>query len=258
MSSVRTALILCLGALCACEGSPGRASVEVYDAASGEPRWQQSVPSQAFEVEVDAPADVLRVSTSDYCWDSNFVMDFDREGGELLSQRKREPSASTGGGLPLLDPPTRCASGFAFERVALSSGEQVDLCGYTQDDVLRVSDVADGRERLRVSLGGYARNFVAGDQLLLERLEPSRIESYSLLQGELVWSWTAPDSYTIVAGLDAERLYLLSETSGQSHALALADGSVVWQKNLGCDSLSLAGDALVCHQTLRDSSCDQE
>ncbi|MEY2935789.1 MAG: hypothetical protein RL033_6538 [Pseudomonadota bacterium] len=258
MSAVRTVLVLCLASLCACEGSPGEARVKVYDPASAEPRWQQTVSAQGFDVEKEAPDGVLRVATSDYCWDSNFVIDFDRETGARLDQQRRGASAGTADPLGALDPPTACASGFVTQRSTLTNGERVDICAYTVDDELAVSNVADRRERFRLRPGGYRPLLVAGDQLLLSSAEPDRLETYSLLSGELLWSWTAPEPYIYVAGADTERVYLLAETSHESYAFALADGTAVWQKNLACDSLSLAGDVLVCHQRLRASSCDHD
>jgi hypothetical protein len=198
------------------------------------------------------------VTSTDYCWTSSVDIDFDRATGQRLDQQRRGSSAATGGPRGPLDPPTACASGFVTQRLTLSSGEQVDVCSYTVDDELAVSNVADRRERFRLRPGGYRPVLVAGDQLLLSSPEPDRIETYSLLSGELLWSWAAPEPYTYVAGADAERVYLLAETSRESYAFLLADGTPVWQKNLACDSLSLAGEVLVCHQMLRASGCDHD
>lgn len=249
---------VCLGAICACEGSPGEARVQVYDPASAQPGWEQTVPSQSFYVEKEAPEGVLRVSTSDYCWESNFVMDFNRATGALLSQRRSQPSSGFGGGLGPLDPPTSCEGGFALRRVVLSSGEPVDVCNFSRDDELVVRNVSDGSERFRLRPGAWSIPIIAGERVVLSTSDPVRLSAYSLLGGEEQWSWTAPEAYTYVAGNDEERLYVLAETSHESHAIGLADGGVVWQKNLGCDSLSLAGELLVCHQTLRASSCEHD
>jgi hypothetical protein len=185
-------------------------------------------------------------------------MDLERTTGKVLSVLRRGATAGTGGPLGPLDPPTGCDSGFAMQRLTLSSGERVDLCGYTRESELVVIDVADGRERFRLNLANYPLLRVAGDHLLVPSLEPSGLATYSLLSGEKLWSWTAPEPYTYLAGADAERVYLLAETSRESYAFALADGAPVWQKNLACDSISLAGDVLVCHQTLRDSGCEHD
>lgn len=256
MSVVRTVLVLSLGSLCACEGAPGRARIQLYDPASAEPGWEQTVPAQEFVVEPAASDGLLRIAATDYCWTSTLVIDFELDTGKALSVERRGVTASVGGGLPELDPPSACAAGFATRRITLSSGERVDLCPYAEDGSLLVTNVAGGGERFRLRPGGPASTFVAGDQLLLSGPAPGAIATHSLLSGEQLWSWTAPEPYTFVAGLDPERVFLHAESSGETHALALADGSVVWQKNLACDSLSLAGSALVCHQTLRDSSCE--
>jgi hypothetical protein len=258
MSSVQSVLVLCLGVLCACEGSPGEARLELYDAASGDSRWQEVVPAQQFAVEQGAPDGLLRVAATDYCWTTTLLMDFELGTGREATRQRRGAYAMVGGGVPLLEPPTACASGLATQRLTLSSGELVDLCSYSGEVPLTVMNVAGGRERFRLPLGDWAPIHVSGDRLVLSEPSSGRSEAHSLLSGEPLWSWSGPDPDTTVAGIDAEHLYLLSPTSGQSHAIALADGTELWQKNLGCDSLSLAGDALVCQQTLRDSTCDHE
>ncbi len=252
------AAMLCLGGLCACDGSPGEARLEVFEPASAELRWRATVPSQQFSVEAPHGVEnLLRVFTSDDCWDANYTMDFELSSGALRRKVRSQPREGVGG--PATDPrnPRQCAPGFVAQSVQLSTNETVYICGYTEDGVLTAYSSRDDSERLRLSPSGTPNPIVTGDLLLLHVVEPEGLEAHSLVTGEPVWSWTAPESYTY-QGADLERAYLLTEASGEGYSLSLADGTLVWQNDLGCDSLSLAGDALVCHQTLRDSSCEQE
>jgi hypothetical protein len=257
MSTSKAVLVLCVGGLCACDGTPGEARIELYEPASGEPRWRYTLPSQEFSAEEGSAEGTLLVHTSDLCWDANYSMEFEQASGKLSRRWKRQPEAGTGGA-PTQPGTTRCESGFAAQRAQLSNNETVHVCGYTEDGVLTVLSTRDGSERLRLAPDGRPLPLVAGDLLLLTTLEPAGVDAYSLLSGERQWSWAAPDVNTYVEAIDAERVYLLSLTGTDTIALALADGSVVWQNDLACDSLSLAGDALVCHQTLRRSSCELE
>lgn len=256
MSCVRTALILCLGGLCACDGTPGEARIELYEAASAESRWRKTLPSQEFSVDELRADGTLRIDTSDFCWDANYSMEFEHATGALRSQVRRQPRSGTGGAPPV-PVTTSCESGFVAQRITLSNDLPLQLCGYTDDGVLSVLNPLDGSERLRLSPSGTPVPRVAGDYLLLDTVDPPGLEAHSLLTGEELWRWTAPEPYTLEAA-DAERVYLLSEAGTAAYAFALADGAAVWQKNLGCDSLSLAGDALVCHQTQRGSTCDSD
>lgn len=257
MSILRAIAILSVGGLCACDGTPGEARIELYEPASAESRWRYTVPSQAFTVFPTRSADTtLRVDTSDFCWDANYSMEFELATGKLNRQWRAQPRAGTGGA-PLAPVASSCESGFVAQIIPLSSNETVYLCGYSDDGVLTVLSPRDGSERLRLSPAGAPIPYVTGDYLLLARLEPQGLEAYSLITGDELWSWTAPEPYTLEVA-DAERAYLLLEISGEAHAIALADGTPVWQNDLGCDSLSLASDALVCHQTLRRSSCEHD
>lgn len=258
MRTLRPASILCLAALWACTGNPGEARIELYEPATAESRWQQTVGAQRFDVEEGAAEGRLRIAATDFCWSSTLFLELALDTGEVLdSQRSGQPRASAGGGLPALNPPTACASGLASQRLTLSNGELIDLCLPEEDGSIPVANVASRDQRFRLPFDGSRRTLVTGDQLLRSALHPDTLESYSLLSGEKVWSWTAPDEYTYLQFADPERVYLLAET-GETFALSLADGSVVWQQDLACDSLSLASGALVCHQTLRESGCEHE
>lgn len=257
MSALRAVCIPLLAGLAACDGTPGEARIELYEPASAESRWQHTLPSQEFSVEPPARGESrLRVDTSDFCWDANYSMEFERSTGKLYRRWRREPRAETSGD-PTAPVNTRCESGLVAQRITLSNDRLLHLCAYTEAGVLTVLNPNDGSERLRLSPFGAPLPRVAGDYLLIETVEPQGLETYSLLTGELLWSWTAPEAYTYQVG-DAERVYLLAQTSAEAYAIALADGTAVWQKTLACDSLSLAADALVCHQTLRHSSCEHD
>jgi len=244
--------------LAGCEGSPGASELRVLSPEDASERWRERIATEWFTAEQEAPDGVLRVRANDDCWEANTIIDFDRESGVRLSETPLLSSAQSSGEDGPFDPPSACESGFYPERVALPSGEQLDLCGRAASDApLVVMNVAARTERFRVPASGMVDPWVFADRLLLTPVAAEgRIQVFSLDTGAPLWAWTSPEEYTYVRGVDSERVYAWAEGSHETYALALADGSSVWQKNLGCEWLSLLSERLVCGRSLSESSCE--
>jgi hypothetical protein len=186
-----------------------------------------------------------------------FLKDYDRQTGRELREFPIRSSEGTGGGAPVLDPPTRCAEPVR-ERLTLSSGKTVDICWFRPgDQSLIVMDTETGAEHARIPLRGASDVKRFGDRVLAVDLDEHHIDMFSLATGEALWSWATPDEFTYVVDGDAERLYVWQEATHETWALSQAEGSLVWQHNLGCDWLSLTDGLLVCGETLRESSCEE-
>ena len=207
---------LVLSLLAGCEGSPGESELRVFSPEDASEVWRERISTEFFTPTPDAPDGVLRVRANDYCWEANTVVDFDRD------------------------------------------SEQLDVCGRSASDApLVVMNVATRTERFRLPASGAVDPWMFADRLLLTPVgEQGSIEVFSLDTGAPLWAWTPPEEFTYVQGVDAERVYAWAENSHETYALALADGSSVWQKNLGCEWLSLASERLVCGRSLSESSCE--
>ncbi|HKO91622.1 MAG TPA: PQQ-binding-like beta-propeller repeat protein [Polyangiaceae bacterium] len=249
---------LAAGWLPACSSSPGESELRVLSPEDASESWRAQISSEWFTPDPAAPDGVLRVHASDYCGSANISIDFDRDTGEPLGETRPAPRTPTQADLELLDPPSPCEQQLATQRVALSSGERLDVCGRdARDAPLVVMNVAARTERFRLPASGVVNPWMFADHLLLTPVgEEGRIDVFSLDTGEPLWSWTPPEEFTYVQGVDAERVYAWAENSHETYALALADGSPVWQENLGCEWLSLASERLVCGRSLSESSCD--
>jgi outer membrane protein assembly factor BamB len=243
--------------LVACEGSPGESRIEVLSPEDASPIWDQTLPTEEFFPDSSPPPEALRIQGYDNCPGESFVSDFDRLTGAKL---RDVALPRVGVDLPLVPVATTSSCpGFLQQRVTLSNGALIDICAIgAGDDALVVLSVESGTERLRVPLPiGFVETKVFGDQLLLITEGGLHIDAFSLETSEALWRWTPPEQYTYVTGGDAERVYLWQESDGETYALSLASGTVVWQKNLGCEWLSLTQGALVCGRTLRESSCEE-
>jgi len=244
--------------LAACEGSPGASELRVLSPEDGSDLWGERISTEFFTPVPDAPDGILRVKANDYCWEANTIIDFDRGTGVRLSETPLLSSAQISGEDGPFDPPSACKSGLYPQRVALSSGEQLDVCGReTRDAPLVVMNVAARTERFRLPVSGVVDPWMFADRLLLTPAgQGGRIEVFSLDTGAPLWGWTPPEEFTYIQGVDSERVYAWAEVSRETYALALADGSSVWQKNLGCEWLSLVSERLVCGRSLSESSCE--
>ena len=244
--------------LAACEGSPGASELRVLSPEDGSDLWRERISTEFFTPVPDAPDGVLRVRASDYCWESNTVIDFERDSGVRLRETPLQSSAQASGDDAPLDPPSACESALYAQRVALLSGEQLDVCARNGKDApLVVMNVTTRTERFRLPASGVVDPWMFADRLLFTPAgQGGRIEVFSLDTGAPLWGWTPPEAYTYLQGVDSERVYAWAEGSHETYALALADGSSVWQKNLGCEWLSLLSERLVCGRSLSESSCE--
>jgi len=244
--------------LAACSSSPGESELRVLSPDEGSELWRERIAAEWFTSDPLAPDGVLRVNGSDYCGAANVTIDFDRETGVRLAETPTGPRTPSRADLEAIDPPSPCAQQLAVQRVALSSGEQLDICGRdAREAPLVVMNVAARTERFQLPASGVVNPWVFADRLLLTPVGvEGRIEVFSLDTGAPLWAWTPPEEFTYVQGVDAERVYAWAETSRETYALALADGGSVWQENLGCEWLALASERLICGRSLSESSCE--
>jgi outer membrane protein assembly factor BamB len=95
------------------------------------------------------------------------------------------------------------------------------------------------------------------EKLVIINQNENHIAMFSLEDGAELWSWPTTGTPHQIVGGDGERLYVWHATS-EIYALSFADGSTVWQEDLGCEWLTYTDGLLICGERVRDSTCDSE
>jgi outer membrane protein assembly factor BamB len=254
----RAASAVVVGLLASCGETPGESHLSVHAAEDASLVWERDFATEELTLR-DTRPDVLQLQGTDRCWDAMFLSDFDRQTGQRLRDYPIVGWDGVGGAARL-DPPSSCAGQSALERVTLPSGRTVDVCFFTSaSDQLIVMDTATGMEHVRLTIEGASALDVArfGDRLVIVNENRDQIDMFSLEDGAALWSWTTPGGPYRIVGGDSERLYVWHAAS-EIYALSFADGSPVWQEDLGCEWLTYTDGLLLCGEQLRGSTCESE